>query len=129
MLLSIPKFFNDCIRVMRRTKRVASQLHESQHAIYNNKLTTNINITLLPTNQLNTQNTHSLPSHQEDPYSMDPSLQGVWSQGTHLALSKRPEQELIRLAQHWEAFCDNFSWQDFSSLGRQLQVSMSNDFF
>ena len=48
------------------------------------------------------------------------SKYGVWSQGTHLALSKRPAGEVDGLASIWKDFCAAFAWPDLADVGEKL---------
>jgi hypothetical protein len=45
---------------------------------------------------------------------------GVWHQGTHLALAKRPPLELVALPDIWRDLCGTFSWPELVDSGIRL---------
>lgn len=48
---------------------------------------------------------------------------GLWRQGTHLALEKRPLAERQAIGPHWTALCVAFGWIDLVPLGDRLAAA------
>ena len=45
---------------------------------------------------------------------------GLWEEGTHLALSKRPALEVEKLPLIWKNFCKAFNWEGMQNVGERL---------
>lgn len=45
---------------------------------------------------------------------------GLWAQGTHLALEKRPSAEVDKLGDNWNDLCISFGWNELKGLGNRL---------
>ncbi len=58
------------------------------------------------------------PDDVVDPHSVHSS--GVWNQGSHLALSKRPTKEVASMVDIWEKFTIAFNWPELTSIGNRL---------